>query len=124
MKRFLQGVSVLALVAMLALFATSALPASADSLALLSNKVVVTGGSPDGIISAWAASGPSAADSSGQPIGTMESTTRVSPSGATELFVPNGMASNIFLWTPSGGYTFLGSVAPSSSGGPITLAAK
>lgn len=124
MKRVLKGMSVLALVAMLALFVTSAQPVGAESLALLSNKVVITGGSPDGIISAWVTNGPSATDSAGQPIGTMESTTRISPSGATELFVPNGMTSNVFLWTSDKGYTFLGSVAPSATGGPVTLAAK
>jgi hypothetical protein len=122
MKRVLTGLSVLALVAMLALFVGSAQPAAAG-VDTLTNKVAITGGDPTGIISVWQASGP-AADSAGQPIGNMESTTRVSPTGLTEVFVPLGMASNVFLWSASKGYTFLGTVAPSAAGGPITLAAK
>jgi hypothetical protein len=123
MKRVLKGVSVLAIVAMLALFVASAQPTAA-SVDTLTNKVVIMGGPSDGIISVFQASGPTAADSSGQPIGTMESTTKISPTGLTEIFVPLGMASNVFLWDSSKGYTLLGTVAPSASGGPVTLAAK
>ena len=120
MKRLLTGLSVLALVVMLAL---SVGPAAA-SVDTLTNKVAISGGDPTGIISVWQSSGGTPTDSAGQPIGTMESATRVNPSGLTEVFVPLGMSSNVFLWSPSKGYTFLGSVAPSSAGGPITLAAK
>jgi hypothetical protein len=123
MKRLLKGMSVLALVAVLALFVAPVHPTAA-SVDTLTNKVVITGGPSDGIISVWQAAGPTAADSSGQPIGTMESTTRISSTGLTEVFVRDGMASNVFLWTAEKGYTFLGTVAPSATGGPIALAAK
>jgi hypothetical protein len=123
MKRVLTGLSVVALVAMLALFVGSAQPAAA-SVDTLTNKVAIAGGEPGGIISVWLAAGGPAADSAGQPIGTMESATRIDASGMTEVFVPLGMASNVFLWSPTRGYTLLGTVVPATSGAPITLAAK
>jgi hypothetical protein len=122
MKGLLKGMSVVALVAVLALFVAAVQPAAAVDT--LTNKVVIMGGPSDGIISVWQATGPLAADSAGQPIGNMESTTRVSPTGLTEVFVRDGMASNVFLWSPSKGYSFLGTVSPASTGGPISLAAK
>ena len=90
MKRILTSLSVLALVAILALFVGSAQPAAANDT--LTNKVAITGGDPGGIISVWQASGGPAVDSAGQPIGTMESATRIDASGLTEVFVPLGMA--------------------------------
>jgi hypothetical protein len=125
MNRILKGLSVVAVVLVLALLIVPVQPAAADDVSQLTNKVAVSGGTTDGIISVWQAGGGPAADSAGQPIGNMESATRVSPTGLTEVFVPLGKASNVFIWTPSKGYSFLGTVAPSqSAGGPITLEAK
>ena len=85
---------------------------------------MVTGGAPGTYISVWRAAGGLAADSAGQPIGVMESVTPVSNTGATEVFVPWGQASNVFIWNPSKGYTFLQTVAPNNRGDVITIAAK
>jgi hypothetical protein len=117
------ALSMMAIVAMLALFVISAQPTAA-SVDTLTNKVIVSGGPSDGIVSVWQAAGPAAADAAGQPIGVMESATKVSVTGLTEVFAPDGQASNVFLWTSEKGYAFLGTVAPAATGAPITLAAK
>jgi ABC-type oligopeptide transport system substrate-binding subunit len=124
MKRILTGLSVMALVAVLALLVMSALPAAADEVNKDTDKAVILGGTPGTYISVWRAGGPIATDSSGNPIGTMESVTPISLNGATEVFVPLYTASNIFIWDPNKGYTFLQTVAPSSADSPITIAAK
>ncbi len=127
MKRFIKGLSVmsfLGLVVAVALLAPAVRPASAANVNVDVGKLVVTGGTPGTYVSVWQASGGLAADSAGQPIGVMESVTPVSATGSTEVFVPWGQASNVFIWNPSKGYTFLQTVAPGSRGEVITISAK
>ncbi len=124
MKRVLKGLFGLALVVALASFAASALPAAAVGPEQPTTRVIVVGGPPDAIISVSQAAGAAAPESSGAPTGLVESVTTVSPTGQTEVFVPVGTKSNVFIWSPSKGYTFLGSVAPDAAGAPVTLNAR
>ena len=123
MKRVIGGLLVVALVAVLGAFAVTVQPAAADSVHVNVGKVVVIGGQPGTYVSAWQASG-GATDSSGQPIGIMESVTPVSPTGATEIFVPWGQMTNVFIWDPGKGYTLLQAVSPNNRGDQITLSAR
>ncbi len=122
MKTVLSLVAIVAVVAVVA--GMSIQPVSAANVNVDVGKVLVTGGTPGTYISVWQAAGALAADSSGQPIGLMESVTPISPNGQTEVFVPWGQASNVFIWNPSKGYTFLQTVSPNDRGAVITIAAK
>jgi hypothetical protein len=127
MKRVVKGLSamsLLGLVVVVALLAPVVQPAAASNVDVNVGKVLVLGGTPGTYISIWRASGGVPADSAGQPIGNMESVTPVSSSGETEVFVPWGQASNVFIWNPSKGYTFLQTVAPNDRGDVVTLTAK
>jgi hypothetical protein len=122
MKTVLSLVAIVAIVAVLVGFSIQ--PASAANVDVNVGKVVVTGGAPGTYISVWQAAGGLAADAAGQPIGVMESVRAIDPSGQTEVFVPWGQASNVFIWNPSKGYTFLQTVSPSGRGDVIMIAAK
>jgi hypothetical protein len=122
MKTVLSLVAIVTIVTVLVGFAIQ--PVAASNVDVNVGKLVVTGGAPGTYISIWQAAGGLAADSAGQPIGVMESTTPISPSGQTEAFIPWAQASNVFIWNPSKGYTFLGTVSPNGRGDVITLAAK
>jgi hypothetical protein len=124
MKRILTVLSVAALVAVLVVFAATVQPAVADSVHVNVGKVLILGGQPGTYVSAWQAGGAATTDSAGQPIGIMEGVTPISGSGQTEIFVPWGQVSNVFIWDPSQGYTFLQTVSPNNRGDQIVLTAK
>jgi hypothetical protein len=123
MNRVIKGLAVLSLVAMVVVLVAAAQPVAADNVNVNVGKVVVLGGTPGTYVSAWQAAG-NPADSAGQPIGVMESVTPISPTGSTEIFVPWDQATNLFIWNPNKGYTFLQTVSPSNRGDVITVMAK
>ena len=127
--------SVLAIVALVAVVGFAVQPVSAANVNVDTAKVVVTGGPQGGVISIWRSTGGEPL-ANGTPTGLLESATPVSPAGYTEAFVPYDQVSNVFIWTAAHGYTFLQTVAPNSAAIPgstadaaargevITLAAK
>ena len=123
MKRVLQDLCRLAFVVSLVLFAVSAQPIAAVGPQQPTARVIVMGGPPDAIISVSQAAGAGVTEMSA-PTGATESVTSVSSTGQTEIFVPVGTTSDVFIWSPSKGYTFLGTVAPNAADGPLTLTAK
>jgi hypothetical protein len=122
MTRLLKSFALLSLMVIVALLLAAVQPAAAN-VDVNVGKVLVIGGTPGTYVSVWQAGGIST-DSAGQPIGVMESVTPISPTGQTEVFVPWAQGSNVFIWNPNKGYTFLQTVAPSGRGDVITIAAK
>jgi hypothetical protein len=115
MNRHMKNLSVIALVAMMLVLPTIA-AANVDVNVV---KLVVMGGRPGTYVSIWQGQ-----DAAGQPTGTMESVTPISPSGQTEVFAPWSMASSVYIWDPNKGYTFLQTVTPTNRGDLIMIAAK
>ena len=112
--------SVLAIVALVAVVGFAVQPVSAANVNVDTAKVVVMGGPQGGVISIWRSSGGDPL-AGGTPTGLLESATPISPAGSTEAFVPFDQVSNVFLWTPDKGYKLLQTVAPSSRGELITI---
>ena len=112
--------SVLAIVALVAVVGFAVQPVSAANVNVDTAKVVVIGGPQGGVISIWRSTGGEPL-AGGTPTGLLESATPISPAGYTEAFVPFDEVSNVFTWTADHGYKFLQTVAPSGRGELITI---
>ena len=112
--------SVLAIVALVAVIGLAVQPASAANVDVNTAKVVVMGGPQGGVISVWRSYGGQAL-AGGAPTGLKESATPVALAPFTEVFVPFDEVSNVFVWTSDHGYRLLQTVAPNGRGQLITL---
>lgn len=88
-------------------------------------KVLVLGGMPNHVIAAFQGAHTGAPDATDPGTAPLESTTPVAlDAKVTELFVPAGIVSAIWIWDKNTGYHFLGNVSPDDSLDAIKLDAE
>ena len=85
-------------------------------------KVLVLNAPPGFVVAVFQGSYSGLPDSLDPGTATVRSTTHIARDAkATELFVPVGTASAVWIWDEDSGYHFLSNVAPGDSVGPIII---